>query len=104
MEQEIRKEKFNSIAWLRLLAIMMIVYDHLIAMRNPDWMINRLIEGVLNKPLHIIQSYGAFGVCLFFLISGFLIMFANEGKDKVGLKIVKKIGRIYLSVLIAFGG
>ena len=60
------------------------------------------MDALLNKPLHIIQSYGAFGVSLFFLISGFLVMNTNDGNEKISLKIIKKIIKIYLSVLISF--
>lgn len=101
MEQKVNK-RLNSIAWLRFIAIIMIVYDHLVGFRKPDYIVNRFLDALLNKPLHIIQSYGAFGVSLFFLISGFLIMNTNDGNEKISLKIIKKIIRIYLSVLISF--
>lgn len=101
MEQKVNK-RLNSIAWLRFIAIIMIVYDHLVGFRKPDYIVNRFFDALLNKPLHIIQSYGAFGVSLFFLISGFLIMNTNDGNEKISLKIIKKIIRIYLSVLISF--
>lgn len=101
MEQKVNK-RLNSIAWLRFIAIIMIVYDHLVGFRKPDYIVNRFLDALLNKPLHIIQSYGAFGVSLFFLISGFLIMNTNDGNEKISLKIIKKIIKIYLSVLISF--
>lgn len=101
MEQKVNK-RLNSIAWLRFIAIIMIVYDHLVGFRKPDYIVNRFLDALLNKPLHIIQSYGAFGVSLFFLISGFLVMNTNDGNEKISLKIIKKIIKIYLSVLISF--
>ena len=97
-------KKINSISWLRCFAIIMIVYDHIIAMRNPNWVVNKIINGMLCEPLNIIQNFGAFGVSLFLLISGFLMIITNENCDKCGKKIFKKILKIYLSLIFAFLG
>ena len=53
MEQKVNK-RLNSIAWLRFIAIIMIVYDHLVGFRKPDYIVNRFLDALLNKPLHII--------------------------------------------------
>lgn len=38
MEQKVNK-RLNSIAWLRFIAIIMIVYDHLVGFRKPDYIV-----------------------------------------------------------------
>lgn len=98
------KKRYESIAWLRVAAILMIVYDHIIAMRRSDWIVNKMIDRMINKPLYIIQNFGAFGVCIFLIISGFLIMNSNENKECIWKKMIRKIFEIYVSLLFAFVG
>lgn len=65
--------QFKFITLLRALAACMVVWDHLGPFRFPNWRPAQIINNILNRPLGIIQYFGAFGVILFFLISGFLI-------------------------------
>lgn len=102
--KDIAKKRYNSLAWLRAIATIMIVYDHLAGMRNPEWVTNKIVDNIICRPLNIIQSFGAFGVSLFYLISGFLLMNSNVSDKSEGKTALMKIGRIYLSSLVAFAG
>ena len=97
-------KKINAISWLRFIAVIMIVYDHLVAMRNPNWIVNKAISKMICTPLDIIQNFGAFGVALFLIISGFLMVVVNENENGIEKKICKKILKIYLLTVCAFMG
>lgn len=99
-----KKKRYNSLAWLRVIATIMIVYDHLAGMRNPEWVVNRIVNSIICRPLNVVQSFGALGVSLFYIISGFLLMSSNANQEKEGKIAVLKIGKIYLSSLLAFAG
>lgn len=92
------KKKFLFLDWLRCIGVCLIVYDHLGPLRNSEWWLSGLIENLVNTPLGIIQYFGAFGVCLFFVISGFCLTSSAASAWKF---IYKKIVRIVINLLVS---
>lgn len=93
------KKRFPVLDLLRALALFMVVWDHLGPFRNPDWWLGRLVENNVNQPLGITQSFGAFGVVLFFLISGYLLPLERGGRLSFA---GKKLLKLYPPLLISF--
>ena len=93
--------RFAFLSWLRLLAMGMIVWDHLGPFRAPDWWLGSLVENHLNRPLQIVQSFGGFGVVLFFLISGFLLAH-GAGRGSGPAMLGRKLWRLYPPLLASF--
>lgn len=96
-----KKLHIVSLEYLRVLAVIMIVYDHLGGLRNCNWFIKRGVDFVIATPLNVIQDFGAFGVSIFFVISGFLFAW-NAHYTNIIRNTMKRILKIYLSSLIAF--
>ena len=67
--------KIYAFDYLRVIALVMILYDHLGGFYNPNWIVKKIIDFFFAVPLDIIQDFGAFGVSLFFLLSGFLFTY-----------------------------
>ena len=61
--------KIYAFDYLRVIALVMILYDHLGGFYNPNWIVKKIIDFFFAVPLDIIQDFGAFGVSLFFLLS-----------------------------------
>lgn len=93
--------KIYAFDYLRVIALFMILYDHLGGFYNPNWIVKKVIDFFFAVPLDIIQDFGAFGVSLFFLISGFLFMYNGNYKNETK-KTLKKLLKTYLGCLIAF--
>lgn len=77
------KGRYAALDALRGVAVLMVVYDHLFAVAGermaggafaPVPWVRQWVSG----PLGIIQDFGWLGVCLFFLISGFVIAHAGR--------------------------
>ncbi len=96
------KKQLVSLDYLRALAVTMILYDHLGGLRNADWIVKKEIDTIVAIPLAIIQDFGAFGVSLFFLISGFLLTYRQKEVYAPVGKTIKKICKIYLTNISAF--
>ncbi len=94
--------KIESIAYLRVLAISMILYDHLGGMRNQAWIIKRMLDWLFCTPLKIIQEFGAFGVSLFYLISGFLFLHTNKNRENCVRYYIRKMMKLYCYVILSF--
>lgn len=94
------KLQFKFLNLLRAIAISMIVWDHLGPFRFPEWRIAQFINNLFNRPLGIIQYFGAFGVALFFLISGFLTPYSNKSEKRATF-IQKRFLKIFPPLLIA---
>lgn len=93
---EERKE-YYFIDDLRAAAILMIAWPHLGINMNPEWSLDRVIQWLINRPLNMIQSFGALGVSLFFLISGFLIL---KNRRNTGKYLLHRFFRLYLPLLL----
>ena len=97
------KSRYVFLDYLRVIAISMIIFDHLGMLRNPEWYIGKVIENIICAPLHIISYFGAFGVVLFFLISGFLFANSVEKNTESKVKFLwNRFIRIYLPLLVSF--
>lgn len=93
--------KIHSLSYLRVLALGMILYDHLCGMRNSDWILKKAVDFILCTPLNIIQDFGALGVSLFYLITGFLFLHTNRNKENCIASACRKVIRLYLFTLIS---
>ena len=93
LEKQIKnRSTLNSINYLRVLAVMMILYDHIGGLRNPEWIVKRGIDYFVTVPLNIIQDFGALGVSIFFLISGLLFTYNANFENPVK----KRVASIFL--------
>lgn len=93
------RKQYHFLNFLRVLALGMILWDHLGLLRNPDWRVGKFVENNINRPLGIIQYFGAFGVVLFFLISGFLAASGGGGRFRF---LWRKFLKIYPPLLVSF--
>ena len=87
-------------AWLDLLragAVLMVLWDHLVGEylgnTNQNWPPNRFVNAAIFQPLHVTQFGGFFGVCVFFLISGYIItrVATNETASQFAIRRVLRI-------------
>ena len=91
---------------LRSLAVILILYDHLVpgsyymaGLQPPITVVDEYIIW----PLAITNYFGAFGVDIFFLISGFAILCSTEQrKTTVGVFLLRRMVRIILPLLFSF--
>ena len=71
------KRRFAWLDFLRAIAVFLVVWDHFVGgylhASHQNWLPNRVVNGLLFQPLGITQYGGFLGVCLFFLISGYII-------------------------------
>lgn len=99
MEVTMRK-RYAFIDWLKVISMLLIVWDHLIAVRYPDMWIVQNVKEWINDPLTIIQEFGALGVSIFLIVSGFLS--AHYLDKKTTFKTFCNFWlKIYLSTVIA---
>ena len=71
---EVKTNRNVTLDYLRVFAMFMVVFDHIAFMRRPEWIGTKLADYAFFKPLSIIQWSGAFGVCIFFLLTGYLFI------------------------------
>lgn len=96
------KGKNIALDWLRCGALVLIVFDHLIGFRKPEWMPVRMIDKFLLGPLELIQYGGALGVSIFFVISGYLLALGVEtGKYKIK-NLPRKVLQLYIPMVISY--
>lgn len=74
MKNEITTERNVSLDYLRVIGMFMVVVDHIAFLRRPEWIGTRLFDYAFFRPLGIIQYFGALGVCIFFLLTGYLFL------------------------------
>lgn len=95
---------FRFLDALRAAAAWLVVWDHLLCAYPERWKLPMpLVDWVnahVNQPLGIIQNFGWYGVCLFFLISGFVITHAALHEPPRTF-IVRRLFRIYPMVAVA---
>ena len=91
-------EFFPSIALIRAVAALLVVYDHFLGVwperAGVTLPVAQAIERWVFTPLHIMQSGGAFGVALFFMVSGFIIVYVGQRESRRSFAIRRAL-RIY---------
>ncbi|MBK9117538.1 MAG: acyltransferase [Betaproteobacteria bacterium] len=91
-------EFFPSIALIRAVAALLVVYDHFVGIwpaRNGVAVpAGALLERWVFEPLHVMQHGGAFGVALFFMVSGFIIVHVAQRESRRTFA-VRRALRIY---------
>lgn len=94
----------NNIAFihiLRAVAVLLVVYCHLIGYSAPaDFAPKAFVVNFLETPLHIIWHFGFLGVALFFLISGFIITHVSQQETRTAF-LVKRLFRIFPTMLVS---
>lgn len=89
---------------LRALAAWLVVWDHLVCMTPAQLQkplpLAQWVSAHVNRPLGLIQDFGWFGVCLFFLISGFVITHASH-REPARAFAVKRLFRIVPMLAVA---
>jgi peptidoglycan/LPS O-acetylase OafA/YrhL len=99
-----KEGKINFIAFLRVPAVLMVLYDHLGAFwsRNQhiNWWIGSAISKYVSKPLCISEDFGFLGVTLFFLVSGFVIGYVIQNESSFDF-LFKRFFRIYPPLLFS---
>ena len=93
-------KKLNSLDYLRVIAVCMILYDHLGAFSNPGWKLKTIVDFLFSRPYVIVQDFGVLGVALFLIISGFLSVYRSYPPQHRAAKTGKRILKIYLSFVI----
>lgn len=83
--------------YFRAAAMFLVMWPHLTELINPSWQVLAGIQWLINRPLHIIQNFGALGVCYFLCISGFLLNKSTEGPLRF---IIKKLRNVYFPLLV----
>jgi len=97
------RDHLPFITLLRASAALLVLWSHLVGgwfyLNKGSWLPFDFVEANVNRPLGIVEFFGHFGVCLFFLVSGFIITHVAQREDRLTFG-VKRVLRIY-PVLIA---
>ncbi|MCC6193132.1 MAG: acyltransferase [Burkholderiales bacterium] len=83
---------------MRAIAALIVVYDHLVGMwlqRNQvSWRPSQLADRWIFEPLHLMSHGGALAVALFFMVSGFVIVYVAQRESRRDFAIRRAL-RIY---------
>lgn len=83
---------------LRGFAAWLVVWDHLVCVyperHGVQLPLVQAVNAAINKPIGLIQNFGWFGVCLFFLISGFIITHVSQ-RERPAEFAIKRLFRIF---------
>ena len=94
------RKRYVFVDWLKVISMLMVVWCHLIPMRYPDLNVVKAVREWVNTPFGLIQDFGALGVAIFYIVSGFLT--AHHINNRTTLKtIANNIIKIYVQVLVA---
>lgn len=99
--KDVEHKKLVALDWLRAATVLMLLYDHIGAYRNPEWEIKKLVDFFIVDPFNIIFDFGMLGNAIFFLISGVLFIY-NRNHLVLSVKPLKKILKFYLTSMSAF--
>lgn len=92
------------LAFLRGIAALLVVYCHLVGgpveAKKLNWLPYSFVRDYVLDPLYIAKNFGYFGVILFFLISGFIMMHVLQREDHLSFA-VKRALRIYPPLIVA---
>jgi len=97
-------ERIEFLDYLRGPAALFVVWDHLVGIyleRNDlgwTWLDN--VRHWVNEPFGLIQDFGWFGVCLFFMISGFVITHVGL-RERPKLFAINRVFRIYPPLIVS---
>jgi peptidoglycan/LPS O-acetylase OafA/YrhL len=102
-------KEFGFITLLRVTAVFLITWDHLVGTwldnNKISWLPLNLVRQYVTQPLGIIQDFGFIGVVLIFLITGFIITHVAQAESRKEF-IIKRLFRIYppliLSIILIF--
>lgn len=100
------KTELQFIHILKCLAVVLILYDHIVpgsyymAEIQPPVTI---VDEYIIWPLAITNYFGAFGVDIFFLISGFAILHSVQKRENIGMFLLRRIVRILPPLIFGFG-
>lgn len=90
--------RIDFIDTLRGLAVLLVLWDHLVGQyltqRELSWWPHEVVHEYVSTPLGIVQDFGWFGVCLFFLISGYVITHVAQ-RESSGQFTIRRLLRIY---------
>ena len=96
--------RLEFVGALRGVACLLVVYAHIIAAHSIkhgyDLTLVNWVSEYVTGPFGIIQNFGWFGVCLFFLISGYIITHTIRDENHLSF-FVKRIFRIYPAYFVA---
>ena len=84
---------------MRMIAMISVMLPHLLAYQMPNLLTRYLAHYVLN-PLHIIQFMGTFGVSMFFITSGYLLM-PQVGSGQCVKRFFKQVVGLMAEVFVA---
>ena len=96
------KRRIIILDWLRCCALLLILYDHLIGFRMPEWRPVIFIDKILMDPLELIQYGGALGVSIFFMISGYLLATGVDSGKYTIKTVPRKILCIYIPMVLSY--
>ena len=103
-EDSVQRVRYPFINLLKAVALFMIVYDHIVPFNLKGmgyrWLPMEWIEAALIRPFGIIEDFGYLGVCIFFLVSGFVIC-QGQRCDTAISYLKKRISRIFPALIIA---
>lgn len=98
------REKLAFITVLRGVAVLLIAWDHMVGAwldwGKVKWLPLEFTRRYFNRPLGIIQDFGAIGVSFLFLMSGFLITLVGQTENRKEFSI-KRLLRIYPPLIVS---
>ena len=98
------REFLPSIALMRALAALVVIYDHLVGIwleRNGvGWRPARFLDTWLFEPFHIMAHGGGLAVAVFFLVSGFVIVYVGQRESSAKFAIRRAL-RIYPALWVS---
>ena len=99
-----QQQQFRSVVWLRAVACLLVVWSHLVASflaeRGIDWLPLRWVRTYISDPLALGADMSILGVCIFFVISGFIVTHAALN-ESIPAFIIKRVLRIYPPLLLS---
>jgi peptidoglycan/LPS O-acetylase OafA/YrhL len=105
-----RREFLPSIALMRALAALAVVYDHLVGIwferSGATWRPAQFLDTWLFEPFHIMAHGGALAVAVFFLVSGFVIVYVGERESRRSFAIRRALRifpPLWVSILLLLG-
>lgn len=103
---QLNSERFEGVGMLRGIAALLVLYAHLGAQEmdreGATSIVVSTIRHYVTHPLNVIEDFGWFGVCLFFLISGFVITHSIQRETRVAFAI-RRVLRLYPPLFFAAG-